>query len=207
MRERMKNLRLKTRVKGPAKNKVSVKSGFGVRNILILFCLCYNFFAMKKGLIIIVLSLCMLLVFSGCGFFTKAPIISQMEFSLSSGTPGSDSYNEFNLVVKPDNELRTLAILYVQNFSNDIYEDKEMDGVIGGNFFDRFEEILKQFEDSVETQSELDLVEPGKLLFTIKLNENEDRNFVFDAGDSSMEYQLVKSFYSDVIELFSEDVY
>lgn len=161
---------------------------------------------MKKGLLILALSLCGVLVFSACSLFSQEPVVSSIEFSVSSGSPDSELYSESHLVIKPDNELRTLAISYARDFSNDIYEDIKSDGVIGGNFFDRFEEILLEFDGYQESQTELALGQ-GEFYFSITQNENETKNYLFEVEDSSTEYVLVKSFYSDVIELFSEDVY
>ncbi len=97
------------------------------------------------------------------------------------------------LSVVPDHELRTLAITYDENNT----------GVIGGDFFDRAEEILGAFDGypiNVEDKE-------GTFIFSIEMNDGETKKHIFDMADVSEEFGLLENFYSDVSELFSEDIY
>ncbi len=101
--------------------------------------------------------------------------------------------DEVVLVVVPDHEMRTLAVTY--NESNT--------GVIGGDFFDRVDEILGVFEDyPVEARDK-----EGAFAFSVEKADGDTKKYVFDMTDDSDEFGLLDSFYTDVAELFSEEVY
>lgn len=138
---------------------------------------------MKKGLLSGI-SILILLIFSGCDLFVKSYEDVQALYFTK---------DEVVLSVVPDHELRTLAVTY-----NEINT-----GVIGGDFFDRVEEILGAFEDyPVETEDK-----EGAFTFSIEKTDGDTKKYVFDITDESEEFGLLDSFYTDVSELFSEDVY
>lgn len=101
--------------------------------------------------------------------------------------------DEVVLSVVPDHELRTLAVVYDENNT----------GVIGGDFFDRVEEILGAFE---EYPVEVEDIE-GSFVFSVEKADGETKKHVFELTDNSEEFGLIDSFFSDVSELFSEEIY
>lgn len=97
------------------------------------------------------------------------------------------------LSVVPDHELRTLAIVYDENNT----------GVVGGDFFDRVEEILGVFDlypVSVEDKE-------GTFIFSVEMKDGQTKKHIFNLADTSEEFGLLDSFYFDVSELFAEDIY
>lgn len=98
--------------------------------------------------------------------------------------------DELMLEVTPDFEMRTLSVKYLEN-----------DGVIGGDFFDRIEEILDVFEGDVGGS------EDGEFTLAIGMRDGKVYRYRFDEGSESEEFMLISSFYDDVVLLFSEDVY
>lgn len=101
--------------------------------------------------------------------------------------------DEVVLAVVPDHELRTLAVTYDENNT----------GIIGGDFFDRVEEILEVFEDYPVVVEDKE----GAFAFSIEKFDGDTKKYVFDMTDDSDEFGLLDSFYTDVSELFSEEVY
>lgn len=97
---------------------------------------------------------------------------------------------EVMLEVTPDFEMRTLSVKYLEN-----------EGVIGGDFFDRIEEILDVFEGDVGGS------EDGEFSLAIGMTDGKVFRYGFDEGSESEEFVLISSFYDDVVLLFSEDVY
>ena len=101
--------------------------------------------------------------------------------------------DEVVLAVVPDHEMRILAVTY----------DETNTGVIGGDFFDRVDEILGAFEDyPVEARDK-----EGAFAFSVEKADGDTKKYVFDMTDDSDEFGLLDSFYIDVAELFSEEVY
>jgi hypothetical protein len=98
--------------------------------------------------------------------------------------------DEVMLEVTPDFEMRTLSVKYLEN-----------EGVIGGDFFDRIEEILDVFEGDVGGS------ENGEFTLAIGMRDGKVYRYRFDEGSESEEFMLISSFYDDVVLLFSEDVY
>jgi len=98
--------------------------------------------------------------------------------------------DEILLEVTPDFEMRTLSVKYLEN-----------DGIIGGDFFDRIEEILDVFEGDVEGS------EDGEFSLAIGMMDGKVFRYRFAEGSESEEFKLISSFYDDVVLLFSEDVY
>lgn len=97
------------------------------------------------------------------------------------------------LSVVPDHEMRTLVVTYDENNT----------GVIGGDFFDRVEEILRVFDEYPVNVEDVE----GAFTFSIEMNGGETKKHIFDMSDASEEFGLLDSFYFDVSELFSEDIY
>jgi hypothetical protein len=133
---------------------------------------------------ILVMLVAVMVVLSSCDLFGKSyEDVKALYFTKDSVV----------LSVFPDHELRTLAITYDENNS----------GVIGGDFFDRAEEILGAFDEypvSVEDKE-------GTFTFSVEMNDGETKKHIFDLTDVSEEFGLLDSFYFDVSELFSEDIY
>jgi len=101
--------------------------------------------------------------------------------------------DEIVLSVVPDHELRTLAVIYDENNT----------GIVGGDFFDRVEEILEVFEDyPVEVEDK-----EGVFAFSIEKFDGATKKYVFDMTDDSDEFGLLDSFYADVSGLFLEEIY
>ncbi|MFH1533809.1 MAG: hypothetical protein ABID64_02665 [Nitrospirota bacterium] len=101
--------------------------------------------------------------------------------------------DEVVLAVVPDHELRTLAVTYDENNT----------GVIGGDFFDRVDEIFGVFENYPVVLEDKE----GAFAFSIEKSGGDTKKYVFDMTDDSDEFGLLDSFYTDVSELFSEEVY
>lgn len=143
---------------------------------------------MKKG--ILFLSFLSLLVFSSCSFFGGSKQdIAYLRFSVQ----------DVEMSFQPDYELRTMAVKYSlsSNISNE--------GVIGGEFFDRFEEILSSTSKDIWKEQK----DPSSPTFTISVEKENGEIKQYDlytVGDQGV-FKMVEQFYLDVIDLFSQDVY
>lgn len=95
--------------------------------------------------------------------------------------------------VEPDYEIRTLTTVYNGGGDNS--------GIVGGDYFDRFEEIMEVF-DGVEPFGD-----GGVFVFSVNKMDGTVLNYSFSDGDDSEEFKLVSSFYQDVSSLFQEEIY
>lgn len=125
-------------------------------------------------------------LFAGC-----APTQKVDTFTFSIG----EEVSNIVLTVTPDYGKRELNISYAHK---DIATTK---GAIGGDYFDRFQDLVKWFyQDDVKDTSKGDV----KLS---ALSEAGNKEVVIDWNSDLEDLDVTQDFYTDVISLFSEDVY
>jgi hypothetical protein len=169
---------------------------------------------MKKLLGFVLVGGIALFMLTACSWpWGNAPKIESMKISVNSGALPPEYYTEGTMNIKPDYTLRTVAVDYSSSFP---YKKVPADGdnfkgnaIIGGEFFDRFEEIVKILnKDLVFDSGKEACVGASVVKVTVKgldLKEN-----IFDIPgclDNSNKATIIKPYYDDVVGLLSKNVY
>lgn len=163
-----------------------------------------------KNVIIFLSFLLFISVFLGCSFFSDGKKeISSLNFSVKDNSESGTNYSEANIFFKPDYELRTLTVNYSLIFPYKTEDENvsniSTEGVIGGEFFDRFEEILDATSKDIwNTQKD---AKAGTFLISIEKKNGDKKEYDLYTLDDKKVFELIENFYLDVIDLFSKDVY
>ncbi|MBU1151633.1 hypothetical protein KJ632_02270 [Patescibacteria group bacterium] len=165
---------------------------------------------MKKiVLLIFVLSL------SACSlpWFGEGEEIASMEFNFSNGAVSPPYFYEGKLLIEPDYEDRALVLNYQVTYpyrsEETVEEDFSGDGFVGGEFFDRFEEIVVDFVDGeqVSTYGAECVGGSNMKIVVTHLNGDLEEDDIYMCGERDEQTSMVENFYNDVLNLFEEDVY
>jgi len=118
----------------------------------------------------------------------------QKKFDVASVTIYFDA--EGVMVVEPDMEARTLGVVFEEGA-------EEMEGMVGGEFYDRFEEILRQLEKYEKDYVGAEAVPNSTLVVSWVKSSGQN----YQKGDflDSDEVESFGSFYDDVAELLTEE--
>lgn len=164
-------------------------------------------FPMKKIFLSVFVAVFVVL-FSGCYFFGDKEVSSLTFVLRENGVDkAAADYSESYFRLVPDYEFRTLAVDYSVTYPNKSIDGKpdsyESSGVIGADYFDRFQKIVDLFYDLK--------VNPGEVGdFEVKV-EYPDAEYLylfdFNGVPEISGFADVKAFYSDLDKLFFENVY
>lgn len=156
--------------------------------------------------IFIILLLATLLMYD---YFRNSYGVKSVTFYVNSGALAPQYYWETELNFTPDYELKTLTVeyskIYPQKGKNGEI-DIDTDGIIGGEYFDRFEAILvllKNYE--IKEDAEL-LAGAGKFTITVEKDNKQVQEYEFGQNLNPESYAIVNEYYSDVTALFTENV-
>lgn len=152
-------------------------------------------------------------VFAGCSAADNgsASVLS-LDYDLNDGDVPVEQYSETDLELVPNYEDRTLSFKYTRMFPGrtdaTVDSDKFAEGIIGDDFFDRFEEIAKAM-NSGEVSGTSEEECNGGVDFTVAMDNADDR---FDSSEDihvcdNERDQMLKAFYDDVVGLLNADVY
>ena len=135
--------------------------------------------------------------------------VSEITFSYNDGAVSPAYYTEASLKIVPDYQIRSLNVGYESVYSYRTDEtdgvDIDTEGVIGGEYFDRFEGVIGLLHD--------DLVETGgtcvgghNLSYEMVDETGELSNEqLYLCGDYSEDVEFIRDFYFDVVGLLTED--
>jgi hypothetical protein len=140
--------------------------------------------------------------------FGNGSVVNTLEIAYSSGPLPPEYYNKADMTIKPDYALRTISVDYV---SEGPYEDGSIDGnsfkgsaTMGGEYFDRFEEVVEVLSQRVEDSKSNDCDGGSSLgILARGLNGKDDAFLItscLQAGDPA---RIVKPFYDDVVTLLT----
>ncbi len=169
---------------------------------------------MKKNILVCTF-LISVLVFSGCDWFASPDNdVVSLRFSVAEDSVPEEFYAEAELKVVPDYELRTLAVDYTLFFPyrtemTDL-ADIDTEGVIGGDYFDRFEDIIGILKmDTYEEIKNEELKVVGAYNFIVEVEREGEKVDTYWLGwhEEFEKFEEIDSFYIDVVALFMEDVY
>ncbi len=152
-----------------------------------------------------------LFLFSACGQVgsdEKAEIIS-LGFNVDEGVDGP-FHSVSDVMVVPDKELRTLQVEYRLTFPDRTEEtielDIQTDGIVGGDYFDRFEEILMILDNGIVELSDFEDMD-GELSFFIERSDGLMEDYKFSLADDRNQVTEIVDYYYDITSLFKEEVY
>ncbi len=162
---------------------------------------------MRKFFGLLMIALTMLL-FSCGGQVQK---VEYLRLSMNPGTLPPAYYFESDLSFVPDYRLRSLSVYYqiVYPYGDETSEeDFYTEGIIGGENFDRFEEILLVLDEESDEVVEESCV--GGHSFGVEFRpvdrEKINKDF-YICGDMGENLKLMESFYLDVVEMLTTDLY
>lgn len=135
--------------------------------------------------------------------------VTKLSFHATSGALPPDYYWESDLDLSPDFTVRTFSIKYVKNFPYKKPAPKAMvpaEGTVGGEFFDRFENILTMVKDYKAVENAEPLLGAGALTLKVETRNGAKKEYQFARALTPESFDAVNSFYTDVTSLFIEDV-
>ncbi|MFH1284446.1 MAG: hypothetical protein ABIH78_02545 [Candidatus Peregrinibacteria bacterium] len=145
--------------------------------------------------------------------------VASVTFLVNNGMVSPPYYAETSIVLVPDYDSRTLSVnysvLYPYRSEETDAGDVATDGVVGGEFFDQFENVLnilaapsmKNFEPVSDDE---DIVGAGSFVVRLFGSEEKIGEFDFTGADVSQDvdgYGVVRAFYDDLVLLFSQEIY
>lgn len=163
-----------------------------------------------KKFFLISAAILVLLVLSACLGF--APKVQSLKFTLNEGAVAPENYSEAELDLVPDYENRSLGLNYSRVFPNrtsaTLDVDVDTDGFVGGEYFDRFEKIVKIINKNEIPENLKEAVSEVDETFSANLRNHDGRVVEIKSFDgfSGEDFQYVQSFYLDLINLLTGDV-
>ena len=146
-------------------------------------------------------------VFSGC--FGSGGDVLVLNIGSNDGSVPPQFYSEAALMITPIYEDRTLSLEYKLVYPNRTEEtlDEDIDaaGIVGGENFDRFEEIVQLIKDSDYSNELSESVGGGNLTVDLELINGDTRNFDVDWNNDSPGLEEIRTFYFDLNNLLTEE--
>lgn len=146
-------------------------------------------------------------IFSAC---MKSEKIGSIVFSVDDGPIPPQFYSVEDLQLTPTYEDRTLTVTYKQGFPNrteeTIVQDSEAQGEVGGEFFDRFEELVDFAKDYDQGASNSDLGIGFGVFKMSVFNESGELLYEVDSNWSDDGISTLKDFFLDLKTLLTAEV-
>jgi hypothetical protein len=134
--------------------------------------------------------------------------ISSMEIAYNSGSVPPEVYQEAIMDITPDYELRTISVNYKRDYplkTEKLQEDVfKGDAVIGGEYFDRFEDVEKLVGEQVVTENEPCL---GGYEYFVTVKTLAGEEFSKSISSCSEKVAVVDDFYNDIVDLLTKNVF
>jgi len=159
---------------------------------------------MKKILLVSILLVCFIFV-SGCKAGKDSSAVETLTFKSVIAEADDSQEERVEIVLKPDYDLRTLAVSYSTT-------EKTEEGVIGGDFFERFSAVVSLIEeDELVSLEGDDEAAKGAITVVLKYDDDDDENytrmFSYYGGDETQGIEQLADYYADLKTLFTQDVY
>ncbi|PIZ76705.1 hypothetical protein COY05_00425 [Candidatus Peregrinibacteria bacterium CG_4_10_14_0_2_um_filter_38_24] len=171
---------------------------------------------MKKIIYSVILVAIFGLVYAGCSVFgAKVEDVFSIEFYIDDGNIPDDYFSVSTLKLIPSPGDRTLSLDYGRTYPKAEGSvkaqnpDVKNNGVVGGEFYDRFEEAVALILDGKLKNSDSYDASTGVGKFAVSLNLKNGKNQKYDYSmiQNDVEFDPVRSLFLDVTNLFSQDVY
>ncbi|PIR54929.1 hypothetical protein COU74_04290 [Candidatus Peregrinibacteria bacterium CG10_big_fil_rev_8_21_14_0_10_36_19] len=157
---------------------------------------------MKNILLLVLFSVFL----SACTFLnSNVERVGAVNFYLiTEGVTNSDNYT-IGLNITPDYESRSLEVEYLKHFLSKGSDDVDSEGVLAGEFFDKFENVIRILAENHQNA----LPDDANFKITIdSIVENElGKEWGYIWGADSSEQNDLQNFFLDVADRFSGDVY
>lgn len=174
------------------------------------------FVLMKKIIYSLILVGIFSLVYTGCSVFSvKASDVVSAEFYVDDGNIPADYFSVATLKLVPSLADRTLSLDYTRSYPKASESvklqspDVKNNGVVGGEFFDRFDEMTALVVD--EKLKSSNSYDPstgvGKFELTLNFKDGKSQKYDYSMIQNDVEFDSVKSLFTDLTNLFSQDVY
>jgi hypothetical protein len=154
--------------------------------------------------------LMVMVLFSGCG---GASNIQSLTFNFNDGPIAPQYYSEGSLSIAPDHEMRSLGLNYDKSHpyrtEDTEGEDFSAEGIIGGEFYDRYEQVIIALEKGyLMTGGEQGCVGGDNLNLALVYNSGKEyKSDLYLCGELKEDVMKVRDFYVDVVKLLVEDTY
>ena len=156
---------------------------------------------------VVILSFVLVLSFSGCFGSGDSMEISSLSFAVVDNTDSETDSPEIVLTFEPDYDLRNLSVHYVHSFPEgenvDLQPNVSSEGMMGGDVFDRFEEVVELL-----TSDDFFVREKGapvKVTLVDSVGTQWPNEFSWGSDYEGLD--LLQAFYTDIISRFEEDIY
>jgi len=165
-----------------------------------------------------------LFIFSSCALWggSGGDVIS-LTYKWQEGAVPPSYFSEETLNISPDYEERLLKLEYEKVFpyrdEETLEEDFEGDGAVGGQFFDRFEEIITYFENGdidnffkeIQSNGGCEGGSGFSLIFAMEKSSEEFSTHGYclpsvGGKDANEVFDFLDDFYRDAINLLTESV-
>jgi hypothetical protein len=167
---------------------------------------------MRRWIYIIFVCLAVLIVVQACVFPWQSSLkMASVMISRNSGALPPDYYKEEVMNIIPDYELRTISVDYsaTMPFKKEKSEDDTFkgDAIVGGEYFDRFEEIV-DMADNYSAKTESDGCVGGSMVsIGLKTADGKEKTVSIYSCGGGGDGVLIDGFYGDIIDLLTKNVY
>lgn len=149
-----------------------------------------------------------LLLLAGC---SQVEQIKSLTFQFNDGAVSPQYYSEGVLLLTPDYDLRTLYVRYTLTHPHRTDEtlrpDISTEGVIGGEYFDRFENLLSMYP-VLGGISETTCTGGYNMSLLIQDSDGQKRNKSFYlCGKQNRQIDMMENLYLDIVTMMTENVY
>lgn len=163
-----------------------------------------------KKLFLSIFAILSVLIFSSC--FGKPYKVVSFFFYVDDGPVAPQYYSEANMTVTPNYEDRNLSVDFSVRYPNRTEETLENDfsttGVVGGEFFERFNEItvfVRDYQEPENVESEDILVGGGSFKVTMEDLKGKTYDVETVWSNEDEKFESLRTFYLDVKELLMEE--
>lgn len=172
---------------------------------------------MKKIIYSIILVAIFGLVYAGCSAFTAKPAdVASVEFYVDDGNIPADLFSISSMKLSPAaGKDRTLSLEYSRTYpkasgsAKAQNPDVKNNGVVGGDFYDRYEEMMNLvFEGKLKSADVYDAsTGVGQFAVIITFKNGKVQKYDYSAIQNDPSFDTIKSLFIDLTNLFSQDVY
>ncbi len=146
--------------------------------------------------------------FSAC--FGSNGNVLVLHIETTDGSIPPQFYSETDLMVSPIYEDRTLSLEYTRVYPDRTEETLDADvdtgGIVGGENFDRFEEIVELIKGFDYEGKDEGTIGGSTLIVDLEFVNGEHRRFEIDWNNESEGLEEIRSFYLDLSNMLTEEV-